>query len=313
MSEAPLPLISVVVLSYNSAQYICSTLESIYRQDYEGPMELIIGDDCSKDNSVELCQEWIARHAGRFTRAEILCPAENQGVARNVDTCYRACKGEWVKGIAGDDILMDDAIRSCYEEAVRANASFIATAVRTFAEDEQMKTPENCPIMTGKPVEGDVDLDYVYKNPRFWCCAPGFFLSHAMLRDIDYVPQLLRNVEDRPLMARVLAHGYKIHVMKRPTVFYRVHSESITASESGARFAGYSWLIHRQMMRPCYDWFRGTDMDLKLLPHFFHASIGETNWKYTLCKKGTQFIRLLFRLLVLPWRAVFVRRKNYRH
>ena len=51
-------LVSVVVITYNSEKYILETLESIKTQSYKN-LELIISDDCSKDDTVMICRDWL--------------------------------------------------------------------------------------------------------------------------------------------------------------------------------------------------------------------------------------------------------------
>ena len=51
-------LVSVVVLAYRSADTIIETLESIKKQTYP-KIELIVTDDCSPDNTVEVVENWI--------------------------------------------------------------------------------------------------------------------------------------------------------------------------------------------------------------------------------------------------------------
>ncbi|UTP90830.1 glycosyltransferase [Escherichia coli] len=50
-------LITIIVASYNSKDYILETLESCINQQYQN-IEIIIVDDCSSDNSVELIKQW---------------------------------------------------------------------------------------------------------------------------------------------------------------------------------------------------------------------------------------------------------------
>ena len=54
-------LVSVCVLAYNSSKYILETLNSIKNQTYD-TIELIISDDCSTDDTVALCTQWINRN-----------------------------------------------------------------------------------------------------------------------------------------------------------------------------------------------------------------------------------------------------------
>ena len=52
------PLVSVVVITYKSANTILETLESFKQQTYKN-IELIVSDDCSPDHTVEVVEEWI--------------------------------------------------------------------------------------------------------------------------------------------------------------------------------------------------------------------------------------------------------------
>lgn len=52
------PLVSVIVITYNSSKYVLETLNSVAAQTYDN-IELIISDDCSKDNTVEICRNWL--------------------------------------------------------------------------------------------------------------------------------------------------------------------------------------------------------------------------------------------------------------
>ena len=66
-----IPLVSVSVITYNSSKTVLETLESVKTQTYPN-IELIISDDCSPDNTVEVCREWIEQNKERFVRIEIL-------------------------------------------------------------------------------------------------------------------------------------------------------------------------------------------------------------------------------------------------
>ena len=60
-------LITVVVVAYNSSSFIIEALDSVYNQTWR-KIELIVTDDCSNDNTVELCHSWMDIHKSRFVR-----------------------------------------------------------------------------------------------------------------------------------------------------------------------------------------------------------------------------------------------------
>ena len=86
------PLVSVFVVSYNAADYICETLESIKAQTYQN-IELIVSDDHSSDQTVELANEWIESNKERFVRTELITVDHNTGVSANYNRAIRACRG----------------------------------------------------------------------------------------------------------------------------------------------------------------------------------------------------------------------------
>ena len=75
-----LPIVTVIVYSYNSSQYIFETLESIRNQTYPSLM-LIISDDCSTDNTVEICKKWIDKNESRFIKTKLLTYEKNTGIS----------------------------------------------------------------------------------------------------------------------------------------------------------------------------------------------------------------------------------------
>ena len=70
------PLVSIIVITYNSAKYVLETLESARYQTYQN-IELIVSDDCSVDNTVEICNNWIKKNSNRFARVELITVNKN--------------------------------------------------------------------------------------------------------------------------------------------------------------------------------------------------------------------------------------------
>ena len=130
MTKQEQPLVSVRVITYNSSKTVIETLDSIYNQTYPN-IELIISDDCSKDNTVELCREWVKLHKERFACIQILTVEKNTGVTINIDRSEKACHGEWVKGIAGDDLLLPNCIET-YVEYIKRNPRTIYVFCKTI-------------------------------------------------------------------------------------------------------------------------------------------------------------------------------------
>src|SRR5437868_5572657 len=93
------PLVSVVVLSYNYADYVLDTLDSIHAQTYPH-IEFYIIDDCSTDNSVELIQQWIEDNNVDVT---FIVHPENRGRNPEINLFLAKAKGKYILTFASDD------------------------------------------------------------------------------------------------------------------------------------------------------------------------------------------------------------------
>ena len=131
------PLVSVPVITYNSSKFVLETLESIKAQTYQN-IELIISDDCSADNTVELCQQWVEKNKTRFVRTQIITSETNTGVSANLNRAEAACQGEWIKGIAGDDLLMPNCIADCVQYVQQhPNIIYLFGRIEAFGANEE--------------------------------------------------------------------------------------------------------------------------------------------------------------------------------
>lgn len=99
---SPYPLISVIIPVYNVQDYIIRCLESIAAQTYQGDMECILVDDCSKDNSIQQIEQFMSSYQGRINFKLIrLDNNQGQSAARNVG--MKASRGELFAFVDSDD------------------------------------------------------------------------------------------------------------------------------------------------------------------------------------------------------------------
>lgn len=94
------PTVSVLVLAYNHASYLERTLQSIVAQDLDEPIEIIIGEDASTDETLDIAMAFAARNPNVV---RVLPASENLGMHRNHERVVRAARGEFVAYCEGDD------------------------------------------------------------------------------------------------------------------------------------------------------------------------------------------------------------------
>ena len=223
------PLVSVPVITYNSSETVLETLDSIAGQTYQN-LELIVSDDCSTDNTVEICCEWIEAHKERFVRTELLTVEKNTGVSGNMNRAEKACQGEWVKGIAGDDILLSDCVET-YIEYVKEHpdAVYVFSRVEVFGGDEERRKTINDQFIYdffNWSIERQYDFLTLERN-----CIPASTAFFNRKRIIDLgikYDERIPLLEDWPRWIALLKKGIRFCFIDRITVKYRVGESAIS-------------------------------------------------------------------------------------
>lgn len=93
--------LSVLLVTYNHEGYVGRALESLFKQDYPGTIELIVADDASTDTTLALIQAYEGRDP-RFVFKYLAADA-NIGITRNYQRGFAACTGEYTAVLEGDD------------------------------------------------------------------------------------------------------------------------------------------------------------------------------------------------------------------
>ncbi len=97
------PFVSIIMPSYNSNKTIKEAIESVLNQTYEN-WELIVVDDCSTDNTIEIVQA-IEDH-----RIHILLNEKNRGVSYSRNRAIHEAKAEWIAFLDSDDCWEKDKL-----------------------------------------------------------------------------------------------------------------------------------------------------------------------------------------------------------
>lgn len=224
------PLVSVLVVTYNSSKTVVETLDSIANQTYPN-LELIVSDDCSTDNTVEICREWIETHKERFVRTELLTVEKNTGVSANMNRGADACQGEWVKDIAGDDVLLPECIEIYmgYVKEHHEAVCVFANVVVFGGDEESRKHFEDvfsiCEKFFTWPVEEQ--YDYLTLVGCHIPAATAFYnrekVTQLGVRNDERIPFQ----EDKPKWINFLKAGARFDYINRATVKYRLSDSSL--------------------------------------------------------------------------------------
>ncbi len=228
--EAENILVSIIVITYNSSQFVLETLESTKAQTYQN-IELIISDDGSTDDTVAICLQWIESNQERFARTEVITVHENTGIPANCNRGAKAAKGYWVKLIAGDDALMNDCIRLNMEhikENTHIDILFSKSAQYRKNFDEinfiHFFPAETNQRFYSTDSTAKEQFNILLRNNKV--NAPTVFIKKEVLSSQNYFDETYKLIEDYPTWLKLTKNGYKFHFSDKVTVKHRFHEDA---------------------------------------------------------------------------------------
>lgn len=225
------PLVSVVVVTYNSSKYILETLESIKNQTYNN-MELIITDDCSSDDTVQLCKDWLLVNKDRFEGSQIITSPKNTGISPNINRGFYAAQGEWIKQIAGDDRLKNTCLEHYVDFILNNRVDILFSPLDVFGEGD---------IEHWKKLIHS-NFKYIFslsdKDFKILLCkidlfpAPAAFIRTSFFKKVNGYNESIKFIEDWPFWVKAAFNGAKFDYIDSNEVDYRVNSSSVSQSSS---------------------------------------------------------------------------------
>lgn len=224
------PLVSIIVITYNSAKYVLETLESAKAQTYQN-IELIISDDCSKDNTVAICKSWIKKNKARFIKTELITVEKNTGTSANCNRGVKVAQGEWMKLIAGDDALYEDAIENLLSFALLNNAMVVHSNHDTFNKSFEPKFKINNIRTHNYHMTSNLASAKEQFSFLLWTRdvhAPTVLINKELLYEVGFFDERISLFEDHPMWLKITLNGNKIFYLEKKTVKYRIHEDSVT-------------------------------------------------------------------------------------
>jgi glycosyltransferase involved in cell wall biosynthesis len=102
------PKVSICIPSYNHARFLPAAIESALGQSYRN-FEILIGDDGSSDNSLEIAKAYAARHPAVI---KVLTHSEDRhlGIGKTSNLLLRSARGDFWSGLPSDDVLFPDKL-----------------------------------------------------------------------------------------------------------------------------------------------------------------------------------------------------------
>ena len=199
-SQHDAPLISCLIVTYNSAGYIRRCLDSLLRQNYPN-LEIIVVDNQSQDQTVEIVRE-------EFPSVKLLIADRNLEFAKGMNWGCSQCQGEYICVLNCDLVLEDGAIRRFVEHL--EISPFIAIVGSVIETKGSIIRYADTFLLNGR-IGSSADF---LQGTRF-CAAPcgaGFLIRKSVIDKMGYLfdAGFISNWEDHDLGLRCWLQGYLV-------------------------------------------------------------------------------------------------------
>jgi glycosyltransferase involved in cell wall biosynthesis len=216
------PGLSVCIPSYNQCRYIGPALDSILAQSYTD-FELLVVDDCSTDGTREL----VAGRADRDRRIKVVAHPRNIGMVPNWNSCLAAARGEYVKFLFGDDILVSPDALGIMVRALDADLSIsLVTSARKLIDADGRGVGEAAPFPRNMTLPGLSVITRCLVAQRNLVGEPSavMFRRRQTERGFDLA---YRQYVDLEMWFHLLEQG-NLRYFREPLVAFRRHGEQQT-------------------------------------------------------------------------------------
>lgn len=207
-------LVSIIVPSYNCSKFIGDCIESVQRQTYTN-WELLITDDCSKDNTVDV----IKAYSDKDDRVKLFVLKENGGAAVARNNSITEAKGRYIAFLDSDDMWTPEKLEKQLEFMRQKDCALSFTSSLLCDEENNVIGLEIAPLS--------------HTFHQSWCdnkCATSTAIYDTEKLGKVLMP-LLRKRQDWGLFMSILRKCKISYGMKEPLAYYRIGQESLSKNK----------------------------------------------------------------------------------
>ena len=214
------PLWTVVIPTYNCANYLKETLASVLAQDPgEAIMEIIVVDDYSTKDDPEAIVKEYGQGRVQFIRQE-----KNVGKVKNYETGLKASRGRYIHQLHGDDLVYDGfykEIEVLFNANPRAGAAFCRA---NYINSQSRVTGVTGMIQDNEGIVPDI-LEKLYTQQ--YIQTPSMVVKREVYETIGCFDRRLNSMEDWEMWTRI-ANNYPIATSNKVLAAYRSHHNNAT-------------------------------------------------------------------------------------
>lgn len=207
--------VSVITPVYNVAKFIDKTLASMMGQSYKD-LEIVLVDDCSKDNSVEVIAKWTAQYPNIVYHKQ----EKNQGAAVARNTALDIAKGRYVAFLDSDDLWCEGKLEKQLAFMKQKDAAITCTAMDCIDE-------ENKSLNSVREVREEISYKFLLRNTMI---ATSTVLIDRNKTGNFQMP-LRRGGQDYATWLMLMRNGTVCYGLNEVLSHYRVMKQSLSSNK----------------------------------------------------------------------------------
>jgi len=143
------PLVSVLMLTYNHGGYIAQALDSVLMQKVKFDYEIVIGDDCSPDNTSTILLKYKEQYPEKI---KMILRKKNIGATKNFVDVLKQCTGKYIANLEGDDYWTDENKLQIQVDFLEKSPEYSACFHSANIIDENEKITDTIPKILSKDI-----------------------------------------------------------------------------------------------------------------------------------------------------------------
>ncbi len=210
--------VSIIVANYNNGKYLSEFIKSIDSSSVK-PYELIIIDDGSTDNSLEVLDNFV-----ELSYLKIIKFVKNKGFAQALNAGIKTATGKYIMRADPDDILLPERIKTQFDfMEINPNVDVLGGNVIYFLDETGHEINiSNFPILHKK-------IKNTYRKGEHGLQHPTAFVKSKIMKKFQYIPDVFPS-EDYEIFSQMIKSGYIFANIKTPIYKMRVHRKSSTSN-----------------------------------------------------------------------------------
>ena len=200
------PFFTIGIASYNYANFILNSLNHIKKQMFTD-YEVLISDDGSKDNSVEVIEEFISNNPLmniRFIKKE-----HNEGLIANKNTLIENSFGKYLILCDADDWMSDDYLQVAYDRLKENNADRLICDVIHIDENGKI-----------------IQTEHIPENQTKW----GWLIHHGSFYKTEIIKEHNIRINSEPddvyFILEFSKYCKSLSIINEPHYYWFVHNDS---------------------------------------------------------------------------------------